>query len=156
GDAERLRKQYAEADPRNHRVKADLERRLEAALAREEKLRSSTPTAPGHSLKKSDASELASIAQDLEEIWTASTTTNEDRKTIIRTLVTRIAVRNTTAQHIDLELEWVSGARQPLRVLKAAGVAAAAQADYIAGKGPDEIAQRLTDAGMTTASGKPI
>ena len=66
---------------------------------------------------------LARLAHDLPRLWAAPSTTDRDRKELLRTLISEVII---TAHHderyADIEVQWEGGARTELRVpLRAPG-----------------------------------
>ena len=60
---------------------------------------------------------LAEIARDLPRLWAADTTTDRDRKLLLRTLICEIVVTvNAPHRHATAEICWEGGARTQLTV----------------------------------------
>jgi hypothetical protein len=53
--------------------------------------------------------ELARLCADRMAIWTAATTTNQDRKQLVRILVERVVVEEVVPERIVLTIEWADG-----------------------------------------------
>ena len=64
----------------------------------------------------SDADELIRLSANVRELWNAKTTTNEDRKRLLRTVLSEVIVKAISSDALDVELVWVAGLRSPLRV----------------------------------------
>jgi hypothetical protein len=96
------------------------------------------------------------LANNVQELWSASTTTPEDRKRILRTLVSQVIVRNATKEVAELELVWTGGLRQALPVVLPRGV----QRLVVERAGREASVPRITEelqaAGVLTATGRPI
>lgn len=158
GRINQLRDAYLQADSRNRRVKLDLEEQLEEALGHKRELvaRFANSPSPQPSLSEADADELAKLTQNIEALWNAATTMNDDRKALLRTVLTEIAVRRVTAEAVELELVWTGGLRQPITVLRAKGVQAVAREQHTVGRTIEEIVEDLQATGATTAFGRSI
>jgi DNA invertase Pin-like site-specific DNA recombinase len=142
----------------NRLVRADLEKRYAEALERRDKLKErlagvvSTPV----TITPADAGELRALTEHIEELWNASTTTNEERKRVLRTVIAKIHVLTASKERIQLELVWVGGLRQPLEVLRPNGVDRIVLELRKTGKDPKAIAEQLNAQGLTTAKGNPF
>jgi hypothetical protein len=100
--------------------------------------------------------ELVELASDLNALWSAPTTTHEDRKALLRAMIAEIVVRRATDESVELEIVWAGGRREPLTVLRAKGVQAVAREQHAAGKTVDEITADLQAADVTTAFCTPL
>jgi len=112
-EAERAERQYRAVEPENRLVARGLEteweKRLrdlaaaEAELVRREQRR---PCA----LNQEEKNRLRSLGSDLHKVWTAPTTTDRDRKELLRTLLEEVIVTVNRAQyHAHLTLRWRGG-----------------------------------------------
>jgi len=142
----------------NRLVRADLEQRYADALERRDKLKErlagvvSTPV----TITPADAGELRALTEHIEELWHASTTTNDERKRVLRTVIPKIRVLDVSKERIQLEIEWIGGLRQPLEVLRPKGVDRLVVQLHAAGHDPRAIAEQLNAQGLTTAKGVPF
>jgi DNA invertase Pin-like site-specific DNA recombinase len=112
---DQARRRYASTEPENRLVARTLERDWEEALAEQvrlvadhERFRRERQQAPG-------PVELAAIRQltaDLPALWQASTTTSEERQTIVRLLLERVLLTVVDAsEQVRLECHWHGGSR---------------------------------------------
>ncbi len=95
-EAERSQRQYQQVEPENRLVARSLEAAWETALqelataeaelARREQQRPRPPTA-------AELASLRTLGVDLVRVWSAPTTTDRDRKELLRTLLDRVVVR---------------------------------------------------------------
>jgi hypothetical protein len=110
---DQARRRYACTEPENRLVARTLERDWEAVLAEQvrltaehERFRRERPQSPS-------PAELAAIRQlttDLPALWRASTTTNEERQTIVRLLLERVLLTVVDAsEQVRLECHWHGG-----------------------------------------------
>jgi DNA invertase Pin-like site-specific DNA recombinase len=109
------RRRYESADPENRMVAGELEARWEEALRQRERQRRERDEfergqeAP---LSDRDCRLLKDLSSDLESVWSAGTTTMEERKTLLRFLVRRVHLDGVSeAGKIKIEVEWHTGAR---------------------------------------------
>ncbi len=158
-DVEAARRRYALADSNHPLVKADLEAQFEHALARRDELKremAAASPAPPIVLRAEDARDLIALSERVEALWGAPTTTNEDRKRLLRLVITCVLVHEVTDEAVELEIVWASGLQERCRVLRSAGVAARAHTLALTGKTSTEIAAALRADGVTTTSGRRV
>jgi hypothetical protein len=118
--AERARRQYDACEPENRLVARTLEHTLEAALAeldaqqravRELERRRPAPLTDG------ERRALVRLAGDLRRVWEAPTTTDRDRKQLLRCLLDDVVLTVDRAQRrARIELFWQGGAHTELDV----------------------------------------
>jgi DNA invertase Pin-like site-specific DNA recombinase len=119
-DADRARRQFDACEPEHRLVARTLERTLEDALAAVEreggKLAALEQARPAP-LTDDERAALARLARDLPRLWDAPTTTDRDRKELLRTLVQDVIVTVHAAdKRADVEICWEGGARTELAV----------------------------------------
>src|SRR5215207_8426336 len=115
-------RRYRAVDPENRLVARGLEtdwentlRALadaEAELARREAARPKT-------LTDHQRAAILALGDDLDQVWTAATTTDKDRKQLLRTLLEEVNItvhRDRTQGRADLALRWKGGAISDLTV----------------------------------------
>jgi DNA invertase Pin-like site-specific DNA recombinase len=119
-EAERARRQFDACEPEHRLVVRSLERRLEDALGEVERERSRLAgleqrrPAP---LSDAEREALARLARDLPRLWGAETTTDRDRKQLLRTLIGEVVVTiDGPERRADVEVFWEGGARSELSV----------------------------------------
>ena len=112
-EAERAERQYRAVEPENRLVARGLEteweKRLrdraaaEAELERKEKQRPRT-------LSEEEKKKIFSLGSDLQKVWTAPTTTDRDRKELLRALLEEVIVSvNRAERRAHLTLRWQGG-----------------------------------------------
>jgi DNA invertase Pin-like site-specific DNA recombinase len=119
GKAER---RYRAVDPDNRLVARGLETEwnialqhladAEAELARREAARPKT-------LTPQEKQAILALGDDLDQVWSAPSTTDKDRKQLLRTLLTEVNItvhRHVSDPHADLVLRWKGGALSELTV----------------------------------------
>ena len=120
--ASKTERRYRAVDPDNRLVARGLETEwnsalqtlaeAEAELARRETARPTTLTAQEKTL-------ILALGDDLSAVWRAPTTTDKDRKQLLRTLLEDITItlrREDTDPHAELMLRWKGGAISELTV----------------------------------------
>jgi hypothetical protein len=119
-DADRARRQFDACEPEHRLVARTLERALEDALAAVERERgklAALEQARPAPLTGDERTALARLARDLPRLWNAPTTTDRDRKELLRTLVCDVIVTVHAAdKRADVEICWEGGARTELTV----------------------------------------
>ena len=110
-EAERAHRQYNAVEPENRLVARQLEKRWNERLAELEATRQKTNEALKRQprLSEEELRRVASLAQDLEMVWTAETTTNRDRKHLLRCLIEEVQLR-TEGDHYQVRIVWKGGA----------------------------------------------
>jgi DNA invertase Pin-like site-specific DNA recombinase len=112
-EVERARRQYDAVEPENRLVARTLERALEERLGAEQKLqedyrraRAARPAA----LNDVERAAIRALATELPKVWNSPTTTNEQRKDVVRLLLEE--VRLTVAgesERVEMTLRWAGG-----------------------------------------------
>jgi DNA invertase Pin-like site-specific DNA recombinase/uncharacterized protein YndB with AHSA1/START domain len=112
-EAERVERQYRAVEPENRLVARGLEtewekrlRDLAAAQAELERRQQQRP----RTLSVEEKSRLHALGSDLRKVWTAPTTTDRDRKELLRTLLEEVIVEVYRSEHrAHLTLRWRGG-----------------------------------------------
>jgi DNA invertase Pin-like site-specific DNA recombinase len=111
--ADRARRQYQLAEPENRLVVRQLEKEWEAALAEAGRLEADYQRFTEQQPKTLSASQRAAIqalASDLPRVWNAESTTQADRKELLRILIDNITVAVAgTSELIDVTITWAGG-----------------------------------------------
>jgi DNA invertase Pin-like site-specific DNA recombinase len=119
-DADRARRQFDACEPEHRLVARSLERALEDALAaveREQAKLAALEQARPAPLTDTERAALARLARDLPRVWNAPSTTDRDRKELLRTLVRDVIVTAHPAdKRADVEICWEGGASTELSV----------------------------------------
>ena len=111
--ADRARRQYRLAEPENRLVVRQLEADWEQALAEQAELADQyarfTAASPP-TLSTTERAAIRALAADIPALWTAPTTTNADRKQIIRAVIDRIEVDTVgNTERVDVAITWAGG-----------------------------------------------
>jgi DNA invertase Pin-like site-specific DNA recombinase len=149
--AGRSRRQYQLAEPENRLVVRQLEKDWEAALAERQRLGEEyhrfTAARP-RTLRAAEREQIRALAADLPAVWDAATTTDADRKQLIRHLVEQVRVTVAgTSEKVDVEVVWAGGHRTRAQITRP--VACLTQLSYY-----PQLAARareLADSRCTTA-----
>jgi excisionase family DNA binding protein len=119
-EADRAQRQYDACEPENRLVARTVEARFETALGeleRERRKLAELESRRPEPLTPAERQALARIARDLPRLWAADTTTNRDRKELLRTLIGEIVVTVTEEpRQAEVEICWEGGARTQLTV----------------------------------------
>ncbi|MBV8347476.1 MAG: recombinase family protein [Mycolicibacterium sp.] len=165
-EADRAERAFHAVEPENRLVARTLETRWEAKLAAladaEQALtaaRETLPPLPGRA-------ELERLTADLPRLWSAPTTSNKDRKRLLRTLIADITLLPEPAQaKARIGIRWHTGATDDITVTRAVhpGTAKRSPSPAVAmvtRLGPTtptgELAELLTAAGLSTGTGSPF
>jgi hypothetical protein len=163
-EANRAERAFHACEPENRLVARTLESRwemklgalaeVEAALAT---VKASLPTLPPRA-------ELEALAADLPALWSAPSTSDKDRKRLLRTLVADVTLTSQAdGDELRIGIRWRSGAPElittwrppPHETLRTPQPAA----DLIIELGPSltdqELAAQLNARGMQTGAGRP-
>jgi len=112
-NADRARRQYQLAEPENRLVIRQLEADWEAALAEAARLEADyqrfTEEQP-EALTEAQRTAIQSLASDLPQVWHAPSTTQADRKELLRILIEDItATVIGTSELVDVTITWAGG-----------------------------------------------
>jgi len=149
--SDRARRQYQLAEPENRLVARQLEKDWEAALAERQRLGEEydrfTAARP-RTLTAAEREQIRALAADLPAVWDAATTTDADRKQLIRHLIqqVRVTVLGTT-EKVDVEVIWAGGHRTGAQITRP--VACLTQLSYYPQLA--DRARELAGSGHTTA-----
>jgi DNA invertase Pin-like site-specific DNA recombinase/DNA-binding MarR family transcriptional regulator len=160
--ADRARRQYQLAEPENRLVVRQLEKDWNDALAERQRLGedydrhlASRPRA----LTTAEREQIRALAADLPAVWHAQTTTDADRKQLLRHLTEAVTVTVIgDSEQVDVEVTWAGGHRTGGHVTRP--VATLAQLSYFprlrqragellaAGRTAAQIAEALNAEGL--------
>jgi DNA invertase Pin-like site-specific DNA recombinase/biotin operon repressor len=119
-EAERARRQFDACEPENRLVARSLETKLEQALAgveREQRALAALEHARPAPLNDQERRALTGLARDLPKLWVAKSTSDRDRKELLRTLLSEVVITVRRPENIaDVEILWEGGARSELSV----------------------------------------
>jgi DNA invertase Pin-like site-specific DNA recombinase/predicted DNA-binding transcriptional regulator AlpA len=112
-EAERAERQYRAVEPENRLVARGLEteweKRLRDLAAAEAELQRRQQQRP-RALSQEEKEKIRSLGSDLNTVWTAPTTTDRDRKELLRTLLEEVIVTvDRPERRAHLTLRWRGG-----------------------------------------------
>jgi hypothetical protein len=123
-EARLAQRQYDAVDPSNRLVAAELERRWNEKLERVTELDHAFAQAERDAEWKLTPEERAAItdlSRDLPAIWSAETTTNQERKQLLRMVIESVQVDGSSqAGQVEVQIRWRSGTITSLNVKRAA------------------------------------
>jgi len=165
-DAGRAERAFHAVEPENRLVARTLETRWETKLAAladaEHALEAARTTAP----PLPNRAELERLTADLPTLWHRATTSNKDRKRLLRTLIADITLLpETDAGKVRIGIRWHTGATDDITVARATHPGTAKRSpspaiDMVIRLGPitptAELADLLNAAGLTTGTGAPF
>jgi len=110
-EAQRAERQYLAVEPENRIVGRELERRWEQALKELERVRveAEQVVEDPRLLSANDLENVHLLGQELRTVWDAETTTNRDRKRLLRCLIEEVQLR-TEEDHYTVRIVWKGGA----------------------------------------------
>ena len=119
-EAERAERRYRTVDPENrlvaHGLEAEWEKHLRDLAAAEAELRRREQRQPS-SVGPKQLERLHTLGADLRQVWNATTTTDRDRKELLRTLLEEVMLDVKRAEgQAHLTLRWRGGAITTLDV----------------------------------------
>jgi DNA invertase Pin-like site-specific DNA recombinase len=168
-DARLAQRQYDAIDPENRLVAAELERRWNEKLERVVQLEQAyarAEQAGRWSITAEQRTVVRALAQDLPAIWEAPTTTNQERKQLLRFAIDTVHLDGKSHPgEIEIQIHWHTGTITRLRVkrpapgegsLKTPAGAMALIGELAPTHGYADIADHLNAAGWQTAFGLPF
>jgi Recombinase zinc beta ribbon domain len=166
-DVQVAQRRYETVDPTNRLVAGELEAQWEVALKQRETLQRryrAFEHQHEHEVGPKEYALIQELAADMERVWSASTTTMEDRKTLLRYLVKRVHLDGVTETgKIRIEVEWHTGAHTSTTIARAVVGAWAPRTpatveqrirDLLPTYTQTQIAQCLNTEGFRSAKGK--
>jgi hypothetical protein len=166
-EARLAERQYDAVDPSNRLVAGELERRWNEKLERVAQLERAYAQAEQESAWSLTAEERAAItglSKDLPAIWSAETTTNQERKQLLRMAVESVQLDGISqAGQIEVQIHWRSGTVTSVSVkrpapgegsLKTPDEAVSKIHELAPGSSYEEIAARLNRVGLRSAFGR--
>jgi hypothetical protein len=123
-EARLAQRQYDAVDPSNRLVAAELERRWNEKLERVTELERAFAQAERDAewkLTPEERTAITDLSRDLPAIWSAETTTNQERKQLLRMTIESVQVDGSSqAGQVEVQIRWRSGTITSLNVKRAA------------------------------------
>lgn len=162
--ADRAERALDAVEPENRLVARTLESRFETRLSALAEAEATLAAAHADTGPTPPRQQLEALAADLPALWAAETTSDRDRKRLLRTLIADITLlREAERSRLRIGIRWHSGAAHELSVARPGRVYQQRRTDPAATRlarqlGPTmnnaELAAALNDAGHTTATGR--
>jgi len=166
-DARLAQRQYDSVDPANRLVASELERRWNEKLERVAQLERTYAQAEREaqwSLTADERAAITTLSQDLPAVWNSETTTNQDRKQLLRLVIESVQLDGTSHPgQIEVQIQWRSGTVISLNVkrpapgessLKTSEEAVSRIQEMAPRRSYKEIAACLNRAGLRSAFGR--
>ncbi len=114
-EADRAERAFHAVEPENRMVARSLESRWEARLVAVAEAEQALAAAHDSLPPLPSRTDLERLAADLPELWHAPTTSNKDRKRLLRTLIADITLRpQTSPNQVRIGIRWHTGATDEL------------------------------------------
>jgi hypothetical protein len=162
-------RQYDAVDPDHRLVASELERRWNEKLERVTHLEQAYAQAKQEAqwdLTPQERQAIKKLSQNLPQLWAAATTTNQERKRLLRMAMESVQLNGVSKTgEIEVQIRWRSGVLTNVTVKRAAPgegslktpEEAVAKIHEMAGEyNYAKIAEHLNDAGYRTAFGRPF
>ncbi|TBR56859.1 recombinase family protein [Westiellopsis prolifica IICB1] len=164
-EAERAGRHYRLVEPENRLVARQLATEWEEKLAVQQSLREDYQRfchQQPHLLSNTEREAICQLAQDIPALWVAATTTNSQRKEIIRQVIAKVIVEVIgDSEQVQIIIEWVGGTCTEHSIVRpVAKLTQLSQYDKLCerlksliteGLTSEEIAQRLNSEGYHPA-----
>lgn len=118
-EARRAGRQFHAVEPENRLVGRELERRWNERLAELEKVRQKAEAASRQTsvLSEQDIARAEQLSRHLEKVWSAETTTNRDKKRLLRCLIDEVQLLTEEKRYV-IRILWKGGATTELEVVR--------------------------------------
>jgi DNA invertase Pin-like site-specific DNA recombinase len=162
-EAERAERAFHLCEPENRLVARSLEQRWEAKLAAllEAEAALATEQAQLEKTPLPARTELEALARDLPELWGAPTTSDKDRKRLLRALVADVTLTcDSVGDQVRVGIHWRSGATEELVVTRRGfghnrtSSEAVELVRRLADRSNEEVAAELRAAKLCTSTGQ--
>jgi DNA invertase Pin-like site-specific DNA recombinase len=166
-EARAAQRKYDTVDAENRLVAAELERRWNEKLERVVRLEQSYEKAEQElkwNMTEEERTAIRKLSEDIPAIWAAETTTNRERKQLLRFAIETVQLDGVTRPgQIEVQIHWRSGTVTTLTVersapgegsLKTPEPAVALIKEMAPKYSYDEIAKELNARGLRTAFGR--
>jgi DNA invertase Pin-like site-specific DNA recombinase len=163
--ADRAERALLAVEPENRLVARSFENRLETRLAELAETEAALATQRAATAPLPPRAELEAVVTNLGELWAAPTTSNRDRKRLLRTLIADVTlIPDVDRAKLRIGLRWRSGTTEELVTQRMSRIHEIRRTDPaaidMARRHPElansELAQRLNAAGYVTGAGKPF
>ena len=160
-EAARAERAFHHCEPEHRLVARSLEQRWEETLHARAEAEAALAAVTATAGTLPSRAELEALASNLPRLWHASTTSDKDRKRLLRALVADVTIQSDPADPLmRLGLRWRSGAAETLVVSRPIGRRTPPGAIDLVRRQPDrsddELVAALAAAGFSTATERPF
>jgi len=164
-EADRAERAFHLCEPENRLVARSLEQRWEAKLGALAEAEAAVAASQAEMAPLPGRDELEVLAVDLPRLWNAPTTSDKDRKRLLRTLIADVTLTSQwtpVRNQVHIGIRWRSGATEGIVATRPApfhsltSVEAVEFIKRLVGHTDHEIAAELNVAGLRTGSGQPF
>jgi DNA invertase Pin-like site-specific DNA recombinase len=125
-EAELAQRQFNRVDPDNRLVAAELEQRWEAALRvlkQAEERYAQQQRQPGllGALPPEQQAQFRAVGQYLPQLWNQGLIDQRHKKALLRSLIDKVVLQRSAADHVQVRIVWKGGASTPLSVAVSVG-----------------------------------
>ena len=121
-EAERAARSYGLVEPENRLVARQLEQAWEEKLIEQRRVEeeiSRLETSQPRVLTSLEREAIRQLAKDIPALWGAATTTNPERKEIVRQVVRRVVIdAEGSTERVRVGIEWIGGGLEPGIVIR--------------------------------------
>jgi hypothetical protein len=151
--ADRAERAFHACEPENRLVARSLEARWEARLTDLAEAHAALATQTSTRPQLPSPEQLVATAADLPTLWSAPTTTDKDRKRLLRTLLGDVTITPSIddVTLIDVGLRWKSGATQQVQITRRKSAVQLRNTDPAAIVLARRIGPTLDNAGLAAA-----
>ena len=107
------RRRYEQVDPDNRLVASELERQWEETLRKLQETQEAAERFTSHPCESGVSPEwrqqLLNLSEHLPHLWSSGQLTHEQRKQLLRSLITRVILKRTSPDQVQVKIVWVSG-----------------------------------------------
>lgn len=161
-EAARAERAFHNCEPENRLVARSLEQRWEGKLSALAEAEAALVAAQAAAVPLPPRAELEALASDLPRLWAAPTTSQKDRKRLLRTLVADVTLTSDAGSNLRVGIRWRSGATEELTVSRPlpASVSRRTPAGAIelvrrlSERSDEELVAELTAAGFLSGAGR--
>jgi DNA invertase Pin-like site-specific DNA recombinase len=161
-EAVRAERAFHNCDPENRLVARSLEKRWEEKLSALVEAEAAVAACQVDTAPLPPRAELEALARDLPRLWEAPTTSNKDRKRLLRTLVADVTlISEPFSKTVRVGIRWHTGAAEELVVprptrFRRTPAGAVKLVERLRDRSDAELIAELSAAGFLTGSGRPF
>ena len=158
-EAARAERAFHRCEPENRLVARSLEQRWEDKLRSLREAEATLATAQAATPLPARG-ELEALAANLPHLWAAPTTSPKDRKRVLRTMVSDVALISEPGPRVHAGIRWRTGATDEVVVFRSAPrrtpAAAIELVRRLAEHSDEDLVVELAHAGISTGAGRPF